>query len=99
MDVNEVSALTDTFTDILQKTMCNADAVVLTNFGTFEPRYRAERITVQPSTGRRLLVPPRVTAAFHPGTALRRKIRDMALSAMLKNSPEYIQGIDTKNGQ
>lgn len=39
-------------------------AVNFTNLGTFDVRLRAERITVNPRTGKRQLVPPKLSVGF-----------------------------------
>ncbi|MBO5427228.1 MAG: HU family DNA-binding protein [Prevotella sp.] len=42
------------------------DNVTVANFGTFEPKKRMERIIVNPSSGQRMLVPPKIVLNFKP---------------------------------
>ena len=50
--------------DILIETMgdhfLEDDSVLIPNFGTFEVKKKMERIMVNPSTGQRMLVPPKL---------------------------------------
>lgn len=51
------------------------DTLVVPGFGQFEPKKRKERISVHPSTGRRLLVPPKLVVNFKPSSVLKNKIQ------------------------
>ncbi|MDR0976689.1 MAG: HU family DNA-binding protein [Prevotellaceae bacterium] len=50
-------------------------SVNVANFGTFEAKKRAERISVSPTTGQRLLVPPKLAIAFRPSPTLKEKFK------------------------
>lgn len=52
------------------------DSVTFPGFGNFEPKKRNERISVHPATGRRMLVPPKITLSFRPSTLLKQKVRN-----------------------
>lgn len=88
LSTEDVSLLTDTFTGIVRDTVSQGDTLSLPGFGSFEPRFRAERISVQPSTGCRLLIPPRVTLAFRPSASLRRRMRDLDNSPLQSGTAE-----------
>mgnify|MGYP002732972528 CR=1 FL=1 len=47
------------------------DMVQIPNFGTFEVKKRLERIIVNPSTQKRMLVPPKLVLQFKPITAIK----------------------------
>lgn len=51
------------------------DAVQLPNFGVFEVKKKLERIIINPSTGQRMLVPPKLTLAFKPTPQTKEKIK------------------------
>lgn len=70
----EVQAMTDTFTEALTASILDMDTVAIPSFGNFEPRKRLERISVHPSTGKRLLVPPKMTLAFKPSAMLKKRL-------------------------
>lgn len=52
------------------------DTVTFPGFGSFEPKKRDERIAIHPSTGKRMLIPPKITLSFRPSTLLKQKVRN-----------------------
>jgi DNA-binding protein HU-beta len=46
--------------------MCDTEAVNINGLGTFDVRKRNERIIVNPGTGKKNLVPPKLVATFKP---------------------------------
>jgi len=50
---------------IIEK-MCDAEPVNISGLGTFDVRKRNERIIVNPGTGKKNLVPPKLVATFKP---------------------------------
>ena len=66
--VNEVvAAMSDIFDD--------GDNVTIANFGTFEPKKRMERVIVNPASGQRMLVPPKIVLACKPAAQVRYNIK------------------------
>jgi DNA-binding protein HU-beta/integration host factor subunit alpha len=51
------------------------DTVVVPSFGAFEPKKRNERVMIHPSTGRRMLVPPRIVLTFKISQVLKAKLK------------------------
>lgn len=49
--------------------------IVIQNFGSFQTRKKAERISVNPQTQQRYLVPPKISAHFKPTTVLKEKFK------------------------
>lgn len=62
-----IEAMSDTFD--------GGDSVSITGFGTFEPKKRVERVMVSPTTGQRMLVPPKVVLAFKAAAAVKETVR------------------------
>ncbi len=52
--------LIDTMGDVFQE----GNTVTVQNFGTFEVKKKMERIMINPTTGQRMLVPPKLTLNF-----------------------------------
>ena len=50
-------------------------SVAIHTFGTFEVKKKAERITVNPTTKQRLLVPPKLVLAYRPSALLKDKFK------------------------
>ena len=77
-----VSRIVSAMTDELQK----GKSVSIADFGTFEVKKKMERISVNPttgkrylipvipSTGQRVLVPPKLVVAFKASTSLRERV-------------------------
>jgi len=61
------------------ETMCNSfaesEAVTLAGFGTFDIKKRLERTMVNPATGQRMLVPPRLVLNFKPNSNIKGKLK------------------------
>lgn len=51
-------------------------SVQLPNFGLFEVKKKMERVFTNPTTGQRMLVPPKLTLGFKPNASLKEKIRN-----------------------
>ncbi|NLC50329.1 MAG: HU family DNA-binding protein [Bacteroidales bacterium] len=49
--------------------------ITIPNFGTFQTRKRAERISVNPQTQQRFLVPPKISVNFKPASVLKEKFK------------------------
>ena len=55
--------------------ICNEDMISISNFGTFETKKRLERVLVSPTTGQRMLVPPKMVVGFKQSNVLKSKIQ------------------------
>lgn len=53
----------------------NGENVVAPDFGSFELKNRMERIVVNPSTGQRMMVPPKIVLAFKPAAAVKNRMK------------------------
>lgn len=49
--------------------------ISIQGFGTFEVKKKAERISVNPTTKQRMLVPPKLVLAYKPSTLLKDKFK------------------------
>lgn len=73
---DETSDMVASLCDVLIDTALEGDSVAFPGFGSFEPRKREERIALHPSTGKRMLIPPKITLTFRPSTLLKQKVRN-----------------------
>lgn len=64
---NMVDAMGDAFQD--------GNSVMVPNFGVFETKKKMERIMVNPSTGQRMLVPPKLVLGFKPNQAWKAQLK------------------------
>ena len=52
------------------------DAVLIPTFGTFEVKQKLDRIMVNPSTGQRMLVPPKLVLNFKPNVSWKERVKN-----------------------
>lgn len=64
---NLINAMADTFQE--------DNAVLVPNFGVFETKKKMERIMVNPSTGQRMLVPPKLVLNFKPNQTWKAQLK------------------------
>ncbi|MCM1005844.1 MAG: HU family DNA-binding protein [Prevotella sp.] len=60
----------------IQEAASEMDIIAIPSFGNFEPKKRLERVMAVPSTGKRMLLPPKISISFRPASALKQKMRD-----------------------
>lgn len=51
------------------------NSVLVPNFGTFEAKKKMERVIVNPATGQRMLVPPKLVLNFKPNQTWKDKLK------------------------
>lgn len=68
---DETQKMVSTVIEALSAMMDDGENVTLSNFGTFEVKKRSERVIVNPSTGQRMLVPPKLVLNFKPSAQIR----------------------------
>lgn len=73
MKSSEVQRVMDTLLNAMGDSFVEGDSVQLPNFGTFEVKKKLERIIVNPSTGQRMLVPPKLVLGFRPNTSWKKR--------------------------
>lgn len=66
-----VSNLIDAMGDAFQED----NAILVPNFGVFETKKKMERVMVNPSTGQRMLVPPKLVLNFKPNQTWKDKLK------------------------
>ncbi|MBP3259534.1 MAG: HU family DNA-binding protein [Prevotella sp.] len=50
-------------------------SVLVQNFGTFEAKKKLERVIVNPASGQRMLVPPKLVLTFKPNQTWKDKLK------------------------
>ena len=67
-----VNVIVETMGDTFQED----NMVLIPSFGTFEVKKKMERVMVNPSTGQRMLVPPKLVLNFKPNTNWKEQIKN-----------------------
>jgi DNA-binding protein HU-beta/integration host factor subunit alpha len=53
-----------------------SDSVLIPTFGTFEVKKKLERVMVNPLTGLRMLVPPKLVLSFKPNISWKERVKN-----------------------
>ncbi len=67
-----VNDVVETMGDVFQED----NAVLIPTFGTFEVKKKLERVMVNPSTGQRMLVPPKLVLGFKPNVNWKERVKN-----------------------
>ena len=73
----EVAETLSVLSSVVSSRLVDNDTIYLQGFGQFEVKKTAERISVNPSNGKRYLVPPKLVPVFKPGTTVKNKLKEL----------------------
>ena len=71
----EASQLVSSVLCIMTQELQEGKSVVMQGFGTFEVKKKLERVSVNPVTQQRLLIPPKLVLSFRPSTLLKGRFK------------------------
>lgn len=78
----EIGNLLEGLTQVVKERCSELDAVAIPGFGSLETKKRIERIAVHPSTGKRMLIPPKISVGFKPSALLKQKLKNVSKQAV-----------------
>lgn len=73
---SRTSDVLDATVSITNEKLSEDTQISLLNFGVFETRKKSERISVNPLTKQRYLVPPKIVATFKPSSGLKEQFKN-----------------------
>ena len=73
--VKDTQRLANNLIDAMGDAFQQDNAIMVANFGVFETKKKMERIMVNPSTGQRILVPPKLVLGFKPNQMWKDKLK------------------------
>ncbi|MBR2378962.1 MAG: HU family DNA-binding protein [Bacteroidaceae bacterium] len=73
---DRVEAMLEGFSHIVTERCSQMDTIMIQGLGTFEARKKMERVAVNPTTGKRMLIPPKVVLVFKPNNAIKNRLKD-----------------------
>lgn len=76
-DKKDAEAMLSALSEMLKRTETGLDTIAIPGFGNFEPKKRLERVMAVPSTGKRLLLPPKISLTFKPSAMLKQQLREL----------------------
>lgn len=72
---SDTQKLVTALIDEMGKILDEGDQISIPQFGTFEVKKRLERIVVNPSSGKKMLVPPKLVLNFKPNASIKEKLK------------------------
>jgi len=72
----KTAELVDITTSLIAKILSEGDSIAIKGFGTFEVKKKEERISVNPATGKRWIIPPKLVPGFKPGSTMKEKLKN-----------------------
>ena len=73
--LKDTQKLVDNIVNAMGDAFQEDNAVQVPNFGTFEAKKKMERVIVNPATGQRMLVPPKLVLGFKPNQTWKDKLK------------------------
>lgn len=73
--MKDTSELISSLLSDMTRQLEEGNTIAIQGFGTFEVKKKAERISVSPTTKRRMLVPPKLVLAYKPSTLMKEKFK------------------------
>lgn len=73
--VKDVSKLISSVLSDMTEQLQEGNSIVIHGFGSFEIKKKAERISINPATKQRMLVPPKLVLGYRPSNVLKDKFK------------------------
>lgn len=73
--VKDMSRLISSVLSDMTEQLQEGNSIVIQGFGSFEVKKKAERISINPATKQRMLVPPKLVLAYKPSNVLKDKFK------------------------
>ena len=71
----DATRLASSVLSIMTQELQDGNTIAIQGFGSFEVKKKLERVSVNPVTQQRLLIPPKLVLSFKPGITLKRQIQ------------------------
>ena len=72
-EAKDVSALLDGLSQVFKENLSNLDSIAIPAFGEFYTEKEDEKISIDHSSGKRLLLPPQISISFKPSTIMKKR--------------------------
>ena len=71
----ETTQLLSSAIGVMTQELQEGKLIAIQGFGTFEVKKKMERISVNPTTQQRMLIPPKLVLSYKPSTNLKEKFK------------------------
>ncbi|MDR1371239.1 MAG: HU family DNA-binding protein [Dysgonamonadaceae bacterium] len=72
----EISRLVDETVTVITEQLQQGNTITIQNLGSLEVKKRAERISVNPVSGKKLLIPPKLVVGYKASPTLKEKMKE-----------------------
>lgn len=76
-NAQEVTDMLASLSIVAGAKLADNDVIHLQGFGQFEVKKKMERVSVNPLTKKRYLIPPKIVPAFKPSSSLKAKLKEL----------------------
>ncbi len=76
----DTSDVLDTFVSLFNSNLEKGNSINIQGFGLFEIKKRNERISVNPVTKQRYLIPPKISVGFKPGQTIKDNLKKIEVN-------------------
>ena len=71
----DTAQFVSSFIGVMTQELQEGKTIAIQGFGTFEVKKKQERISVNPATQQRMLIPPKLVLSYKPSTNLKGKFK------------------------
>ena len=71
----DTSQLVSSVIGVMTQELQDGNKIVIQGFGTFEVKKKLERISINPATQQRMLIPPKLVLTYKPSVTLKEKFK------------------------
>ena len=71
----DTTQLVSSVINIMTQQLQDGNTVAIQGYGTFEVRKKLERISINPATQQRMLIPPKLVLTYKPSAILKEKFK------------------------
>jgi DNA-binding protein HU-beta len=76
----QTSEILEATISIINSNLEDSNSINIQGFGLFETKKKAERISVNPVSKQRFLVPPKISLAFRPGQTIKENLKKFEIN-------------------
>ena len=73
--IKDTSELMNSLLSSMTKELEEGNVIAIQGFGSFEVKKKAERISINPASKQRMLVPPKLVLSYRPSNTLKDKFK------------------------
>ena len=73
--IKDTSELMNSLLSSMTQELEEGNVIVIQGFGSFEVKKKAERISINPASKQRMLVPPKLVLSYRPSNTLKDKFK------------------------